>query len=140
MIWLQKEILLSPKPRGFHLVTDEIINYLPEIKNIKTGLLSILLQHTSASITLNENFDPGVRADLEKYFNKNVRENEPYYEHNSEGADDMPAHIKSVLIGNSITIPLTDGKLNLGTWQGIYLCEHRNAAGARKIVATIAGI
>jgi len=140
MIWLQKEILLSPKSRGFHLVTDEIINYLPEIKNIKTGLLSILLQHTSASITLNENFDPGVRADLEKYFNKNVRENEPYYEHNSEGADDMPAHIKSVLIGNSITIPLTDGKLNLGTWQGIYLCEHRNAAGARKIVATIAGI
>ena len=140
MIWLQKEILLSPKPRGFHLVTDEIINYLPEIKNIKTGLLSILLQHTSASITLNENFDPGVRADLEKYFNKNVRENEPYYEHNSEGTDDMPAHIKSVLIGNSITIPLTDGKLNLGTWQGIYLCEHRNAAGARKIVATIAGI
>ena len=140
MIWLQKEILLSPKPRGFHLVTDEIINYLPEIKNIKTGLLSILLQHTSASITLNENFDPGVRADLEKYFNKNVRENEPYYEHNSEGADDMPAHIKSVLIGNSITIPLTDGKLNLGAWQGIFLCEHRNAAGARKIVATIAGI
>ena len=107
MKWYQKEISLNSKPRGFHLVTDEIVQQLPELKNISTGLLHILLKHTSASITLNENFDPDVRADLEKYFNRNVKENESYYEHNSEGADDMPAHIKSVLIGNSITIPVT---------------------------------
>ena len=140
MKWYQKEISLNPKPRGFHLVTDEIIQQLPELKNISTGLLHILLKHTSASITLNENYDPDVRADLEKYFNRNVKENESYYEHNSEGADDMPAHIKSVLIGNSVTIPVTNGNLNLGTWQGIYLCEHRNSAGSRRIVATISGI
>ena len=140
MKWYQKEISLNPKPRGFHLVTDEIIHQLPELKNISTGLLHILLKHTSASITLNENYDPDVRADLEKYFNMNVKENESYYEHNSEGADDMPAHIKSVLIGNSVTIPVTNGNLNLGTWQGIYLCEHRNSAGSRRIVATISGI
>jgi secondary thiamine-phosphate synthase enzyme len=140
MNWFQKEISLKPKPRGFHLVTDEILNQLPELNNIKTGLLHILIKHTSASIILNENFDPDVRADLEKYFNKTVKENEPYYEHNSEGPDDMPAHIKSVLIGNSLTIPITNGKLNLGTWQGIYLCEHRNSGGTRKIVATISGI
>ena len=140
MKWYQKEISLNPKPRGFHLVTDEIVQQLPELKNISTGLLHILLKHTSASITLNENYDPEVRADLEKYFNRNVKENESYYEHNSEGADDMPAHIKSVLIGNSITIPVTNGNLNLGTWQGIYLCEHRNSAGSRRIVATISGI
>jgi len=140
MKWYQKEISLNPKPRGFHLVTDEIVQQLPELKNISTGLLHILLKHTSASITLNENYDPEVRADLEKYFNRNVKENESYYEHNSEGADDMPAHIKSVLIGNSITIPVTNGNLNLGTWQGIYLCEHRNSAGGRRIVATISGI
>jgi len=140
MKWYQKEISLNPKPRGFHLVTDEIVQQLPELKNISTGLLHILLKHTSASITLNENYDPDVRTDLEKYFNRNVKENESYYEHNSEGADDMPAHIKSVLIGNSITIPVTNGNLNLGTWQGIYLCEHRNSAGSRRIVATISGI
>jgi len=140
MKWYQKEISLNPKSRGFHLVNDEIIQQLPELKNISTGLLHILLKHTSASITLNENYDPDVRTDLEKYFNRNVKENESYYEHNSEGADDMPAHIKSVLIGNSITIPVTNGNLNLGTWQGIYLCEHRNSAGGRRIVATISGI
>ena len=140
MKWYQKEISLNPKPRGFHLVTDEIVQQLPELKNISTGLLHILLKHTSASITLNENYDPDVRTDLEKYFNRNVKENESYYEHNSEGADDMPAHIKSVLIGNSITIPVTNGNLNLGTWQGIYLCEHRNSAGSRRIVVTISGI
>jgi secondary thiamine-phosphate synthase enzyme len=140
MNWIQKEISLKPKPRGFHLVTNEIIQQLPELQNIRTGLLHLLLKHTSASITLNENFDPDVRADLEKYFYKTVKENEPYYEHNSEGADDMPAHIKSILIGNSLIIPVTSGKLNLGTWQGIYLCEHRNSAGSRKIVATLNGI
>jgi secondary thiamine-phosphate synthase enzyme len=135
----QKEISLKPGARGFHLITDEILEQIPEIKKIKTGLMHILIKHTSASITLNENYDPDVRSDLEKYFNRTVKENEPWYEHNSEGADDMPAHIKSTLIGNSLTIPITNGKLNLGTWQGIYLCEHRNHAGSRKVVVTIFG-
>jgi secondary thiamine-phosphate synthase enzyme len=140
MKWYQKEISLKSKSRGFHIITDEILHQVPELRQLKTGLLHILLKHTSASISLNENFDPDVRADLEKYFNKSVKESEPYYEHNSEGSDDMPAHIKSVLIGNSITIPVTNGSLNLGTWQGIYLCEHRNSAGSRKIVVTLTGI
>ena len=135
----QKEISLTPKGRGFYLVTEEIVKQIPEIKKIKTGLMHILIKHTSASITLNENYDPDVRLDMEKYFNRTVKENEPWYDHNSEGADDMPAHIKSTLIGNSLTIPISDGKLNLGTWQGIYLCEHRNHAGSRKIVVTIFG-
>jgi len=135
----QKEISLTPKGRGFYLVTEEIVKQIPEIKKIKTGLMHILIKHTSASITLNENYDPDVRLDMEKYFNRTVKENEPWYDHNSEGADDMPAHIKSTLIGSSLTIPITGGKLNLGTWQGIYLCEHRNHAGSRKIVVTIFG-
>jgi secondary thiamine-phosphate synthase enzyme len=135
----QKEISLTPKGRGFYLVTEEIVKQIPEIKKIKTGLMHILIKHTSASITLNENYDPDVRLDMEKYFNRTVKENEPWYDHNSEGADDMPAHIKSTLIGNSLTIPISDGKLNLGTWQGIYLCEHRNHAGSRTIVVTIYG-
>ena len=135
----QKEISLTPKGRDFYLVTEEIVKQIPEIKKIKTGLMHILIKHTSASITLNENYDPDVRLDMEKYFNRTVKENEPWYDHNSEGSDDMPAHIKSTLIGNSLTIPISDGKLNLGTWQGIYLCEHRNHAGSRKIVVTIIG-
>ena len=101
--------------------------------------MHIHIKHTSASITLNENYDPDVRGDMERYFNRNVKENEPWYEHNSEGSDDMPAHIKSTIIGTSVTIPITNGQLNLGTWQGIYLCEHRNHAGIRKIVVTISG-
>ena len=139
MNWYQKEISLMPKGRDFHLVTEEIVKQIPEIKKIKTGLMHILIKHTSASITLNENYDPDVRSDMDKYFNRTVKENEPWYDHNSEGTDDMPAHIKSTLIGNSLTIPITEGKLNLGTWQGIYLCEHRNHAGSRKIVVTIFG-
>jgi len=139
MKWHQKEISLEPRGRGFHLITDEVVNQLPDLKEIKTGLMHILIKHTSASITLNENYDPDVRSDMEKYFNRTVKENEPWYEHNSEGADDMPAHIKSTLIGSSLTIPITNGKLNLGTWQGIYLCEHRNHSGSRKIVVTIFG-
>jgi secondary thiamine-phosphate synthase enzyme len=139
MNWYQKEITLKSKGRGFHLVTNELISELPEIKNIKTGLMHIFIKHTSASLTINENYDPDVRGDLERYFNKAVKENEPWYEHNSEGSDDMPAHIKSTLIGNSLTIPITNGKLNLGTWQGIYLCEHRNHAGNRSVVVTIYG-
>jgi len=135
----QKELVLEQRSRGFHLVTDEILEQIPEIKKIKTGLMHILIKHTSASITLNENYDPDVRSDMEKYFTRSVKENEPWYEHNSEGSDDMPAHIKSTLIGSSLTIPITNGKLNLGIWQGIYLCEHRNHAGSRKIVVTIFG-
>jgi secondary thiamine-phosphate synthase enzyme len=139
MKWYQKEIVFKPRGRGIHLVTEEVVSQLPEVINIKAGLMHILIKHTSASITLNENYDPDVRSDMEKYFNRNVKENEPWYEHNSEGPDDMPAHIKSTIIGNSLVIPITSGKLNLGTWQGIYLCEHRNQAGSRKIVATIFG-
>jgi len=139
MKFIQKEISLKPKRRGIHIVTGEVLDNIPEIKNIKTGLMHILIKHTSASITLNENYDPDVRSDMEKYFDKTVKENEPYYIHNSEGTDDMPAHIKTVLIGTSISIPVTNGKLNLGTWQGIYLCEHRNHGGSRKIVITIYG-
>ena len=139
MSWFQKEITLKPRSRGFHLVTDEILDYLPEIRKIKVGILYILIKHTSASITLNENYDPDVRSDMNKYFDRSVKENESWYEHTSEGPDDMPAHIKSTIIGTSLTIPITDGRLNLGTWQGIYLCEHRNHAGSRKIVATISG-
>lgn len=139
MKWYQKEISLKPRGRGFHLVTDEIISQVPELKNIKTGLMNILIMHTSASITLNENYDPDVRSDMEKYFNRTVKENETWYDHNSEGSDDMPAHIKSTLIGSSLTIPITDGKFNLGTWQGIYLCEHRNHARSRSVVVTVLG-
>ncbi len=139
MSWYQKEISLSPKRRGFHLVTDEIESTVPEIRKIKTGIAHIFIKHTSASLTLNENADPTVRTDMETHFNKLAPENAPYYMHDTEGSDDMPAHLKSVLIGNSLTIPITNGKLNLGTWQGIYLCEHRNRGGSRKIVVTING-
>ena len=139
MKWYQKEMSLDPKSRGIHLVTNEVMSRLPEINKIKTGIMHILIKHTSASITLNENNDPDVRSDMEKYFNRAVKENEPWYDHNSEGPDDMPAHIKSTLIGNSLTIPITNGMFNLGTWQGIYHCEHRNHGGSRKIIVTIFG-
>ena len=139
MNWFQKEIKLNPQSRGFHLITNEVISQLPEIVNIKIGLAHLLLKHTSASLTLNENFDPDVRNDMEKYFNHTVKENEPYYLHTSEGADDMPAHIKSSLLGTSLTIPISNGNFNLGTWQGIYLCEHRNHGGSRKLLITVQG-
>jgi len=139
MRWYQKEILLKSRNRGFHLITNEILNQLPEINNIKVGIAHILIKHTSASLTINENFDPDVRRDMERYFNKSVKENEPYYVHTSEGPDDMPAHIKSTIIGSSLNVPITNGRFNLGTWQGIYLCEHRNNGGRRKLVVTITG-
>ncbi len=138
-MYLQKEILLKPRTRGFHVITHDIINNIPEIKKMKIGLLNLFIQHTSASLTINENVSPDVRTDLEKHFNKIAPENMPYYDHTLEGSDDMPAHIKSTLIGASLTIPITNGELNLGTWQGIYLCEHRNHGGSRRIIATIMG-
>lgn len=138
-MWLQKEITLKPRSKGFHLITDEILFSIPEIRQIKIGLVNLLLKHTSASITLNENADPDVRSDMKKYFDDIVPENKKYFEHTSEGADDMPAHIKTSILGNSITIPISNGKLNLGTWQGIYLCEHRNFARARNLLITLNG-
>lgn len=138
-MWLQKELILKSREKGFHLVTDEILSSLPEIHTIKVGLINLLLQHTSASLSLNENADPDVRVDLKNYFNELVPENKKYYVHTSEGSDDMPAHIKSSLLGNSISLPITNGSLNLGTWQGIYLCEHRNYGGNRKLLVTLNG-
>ena len=138
-MWLQQELLLSAKKRGFHLITEEIIQALPALKNIQCGLLHLFIKHTSASLTINENADPTVRVDLESHFNISVPERAPHYRHDYEGDDDMPAHIKSSLLGSSVSIPITKGTLNLGIWQGIYLCEHRNAGGRRQIVATIQG-
>ena len=138
-MWIQKEILLSAKSRGFHLVTDEILENIPEIKTIKKGILHIFIKHTSASLTINENADSSVRTDFESHFNHLVPENQPYYIHTMEGPDDMPAHLKSSLLGSSVNIPITGGKLNLGTWQGIYLCEHRDQGNSRKLIITIYG-
>ncbi|MCK5101576.1 MAG: secondary thiamine-phosphate synthase enzyme YjbQ [Cyclobacteriaceae bacterium] len=136
---VQKEITLNPYPRGFHLISREIVNKFNELKNIKAGLLHVFIKHTSASLTLNENADPTVRVDFESHFNKMVPENMPYYKHDYEGADDMPAHIKSSILGSSITIPITNGSINAGIWQGVYLCEHRNNGGGRKLVLTLYG-
>lgn len=138
-MWIQKEFVLKPRNRGFHLITDEILQNCEEIHKVKVGLLNIFIQHTSASLTLNENASSDVRSDMEKHFNNIIPENAPYYQHTFEGADDMPAHIKSSILGASLTIPIINGRLNLGTWQGIYLCEHRNHGGARRLVITING-
>ena len=136
----QKEIGISAKSRGFHLVTGEILDQFPEIEQIKTGMLHVFIKHTSAGLTINENADPTVREDFESHFNEMVPEKQPYYEHTIEGPDDMPAHLKASLLGSSVQIPITNGRLNLGTWQGIYLCEHRNHGGRRKLVLTAFGI
>lgn len=138
-MWLQKEIELSAKQRGFHLVTQEILEQIPELKQYSIGLAHIFIQHTSASLTINENADATVRQDFESYFNRVAPENEPYYRHTYEGSDDLPAHLKSSLLGNSLTIPISNGQLNLGMWQGIYLGEHRNYGGARRLVITLQG-
>ncbi len=130
---------LSAKPRGFHLVTDEIARKVGDFRGITTGICHIIIQHTSAGITLNESADPDVRTDFAQIFDRLVPENEPYYVHTLEGSDDMPAHVKSSLVGASVTVPITGGRLNLGSWQGIYLCEHRNRGGSRRIVATAIG-
>ena len=134
---LQKEITLKPRGRGFHLITDEIVSQLPSIDKVSKGIAHIFIKHTSASLSINENADPTVRTDMETYFNKIVPENASFYQHTMEGLDDMTSHIKSSLLGSSISIPVTNGGFNIGTWQGIYLCEHRNLGGPRKIVVTI---
>ncbi|WP_440054283.1 secondary thiamine-phosphate synthase enzyme YjbQ [Pseudoalteromonas sp. T1lg65] len=138
-LWMQKEITLQAKSRGFHLITDEILIHLPEIKDISIGISNLFLQHTSASLTINENADPTVRQDFESYFSRSVAEGEPYYRHTYEGSDDLPAHIKSSLLGCSVSIPIKNGELAMGIWQGIYLGEHRNHGGARRIVVTLNG-
>lgn len=135
----QQTLRLPERKRGFHLITKEIIQALPQIKELKTGICQVFIQHTSASLTINENADPTVRKDFEMYFNKTVPENDPEYLHDDEGSDDMPAHLKAALLGSSVLIPVRDGKLALGTWQGIYLCEHRKDGGHRKIVITAWG-
>jgi len=135
----QKEIVLKPYSRGYHLITDQILDQLKELNEIQIGWMQVFIKHSSASLTINENADPSVSIDFESHMNKIVPENAPYYIHTYEGSDDMPAHIKSSLMGASVQIPITNGRLNLGTWQGIYLCEHRNYGGARKLVLTVLG-
>ncbi|MEQ4923852.1 secondary thiamine-phosphate synthase enzyme YjbQ [Proteus hauseri] len=138
-MWIQKKIILNTRPRGFHLITQALIQELPELRQYKIGIAHFFIQHTSASLTINENADPTVRSDFENFFNKNVKEEEDYYLHTYEGSDDMPAHIKSSLLGQSATIPISQGELNMGIWQGIYLGEHRNNGGRRTIIATLQG-
>ena len=139
MTFHQREIRISAKPRGFHLITHDVVSSFPELAQIKKGVLQIFIKHTSASLTINEDADPTVRLDFESHFNELVPENQSYYQHTFEGSDDMPAHLKASILGSSVQIPITKGKLNMGTWQGIYLCEHRNHAGSRKLVLTMWG-
>ena len=139
MTWFQREIRLPAVQRGFHLITDLIEAQLPELESIKVGIAHIFIKHTSASLTINEDADPTVRQDIESHFNQMVPENASYYRHTSEGPDDMPAHLKAAILGSSVTVPITNGKFNLGTWQGIYLCEHRNHASKRWLVVTLTG-
>jgi len=138
-MFIQREIQLGAKPRGFHLVTDEVLKAIPELSECAAGLLHLFIKHTSASLTINENADPDVRVDFESHMNVVVPENQPYYVHTLEGPDDMPAHIKGSMMGFELSIPVTNGRANLGTWQGIYLCEHRNHGGSRKMVLTLQG-
>jgi secondary thiamine-phosphate synthase enzyme len=138
-MWTQKEIIIKNKSRGFHLIKDEIIRKLPELKKINIGILHIFINHTSASLTINENSDSSVRTDLESHFNRMVPEKNEFYTHTFEGEDDMPAHLKAAILGSSLFIPIKNGNLNLGIWQGVFLCEHRNKINSRKITVTING-
>jgi secondary thiamine-phosphate synthase enzyme len=138
-MWFQKEIRLKVRTRGFHLITEEILQQLPELKEISVGMLNVFIKHTSAALTINENADPTVRQDFESFFNQTIPEDEPYYKHTDEGSDDLPSHLKSSILGCSLNIPVTNGRLNLGIWQGIYLCEHRDHGGSRELVVTIQG-
>ena len=138
-MWIQKKLILKPRSRGFHLITREIVEQLPELLKIKTGLAHFFILHTSASLSINENADPHVRRDFESFLNRTVPENAGYYTHTMEGPDDMPAHIKSSMLGSEITVPVSSGQLTLGTWQGIYLGEHRDRAGRRSLIVTLQG-
>jgi secondary thiamine-phosphate synthase enzyme len=138
-MWIQKEIQLKARNRGFHLITGELLRELPELRNFRIGMMNVFIMHTSASLTVNENADPTVREDFERYFSRAVTEDDPGYLHRDEGPDDLPAHLKSSILGSSLNIPVTDGQTRLGTWQGIYLCEHRNRGGSRRLVVTIQG-
>lgn len=138
-MWIQKEIQLTAKSRGFHLVTNEILQQVPDLEDVNIGMMNVFLKHTSASLTINENADPTVRQDFEAYFGRIAPEKQDYYIHTHEGDDDLPAHFKSSILGNSLNIPIANGSLNMGTWQGIYLGEHRNHGGSRRLVITING-
>ena len=138
-MWIQKEIQLEARSRGFHIITDEVLQQLPELQDFNIGMMNVFIKHTSASLTINENADPTVRQDFEAYFNRVTPENEPYYKHTLEGSDDLPAHFKSSILGCSLNIPISNGRLNMGTWQGIYLGEHRNYGGSRTVVVTVSG-
>jgi secondary thiamine-phosphate synthase enzyme len=138
-MWAQHEIVLRPRPRGFHLVTREIVEQLPQLREIDVGLAHVFIRHTSASLTINENASPEVRRDFESWFNEAVPERAPYWTHTLEGDDDMPAHVKAALLGPALTIPIANGRLGLGTWQGIYLCEHRDSGGPRSLLVTLVG-
>lgn len=138
-MWIGRDLRLDPRPRGFHLVTLEVVAALPELADVRTGLLHVLIRHTSASLTLNENASPDVRADFESWFDRAVPEGAPYWRHTLEGPDDMPAHLKASLLGPSLTLPVRGGALALGTWQGIYLCEHRDSGGSRSLALTLWG-
>jgi secondary thiamine-phosphate synthase enzyme len=139
MAWHQVEIRLKPRPRGFHLVTGEIVAALPDLARLRVGVAHIYVKHTSASLTINENADPDVRADMERWFDRAVPEDAPYFVHTAEGSDDMPAHLKASLLGASVSVPIRDGRLALGTWQGVYLGEHRDHGGSRTLVVTLNG-
>jgi secondary thiamine-phosphate synthase enzyme len=139
MAVIQKEFSLSPKSRGFHLITHEVLEHIPELLEISAGIAHVFIQHTSASLTINENADPTVRQDFETFFTRTVPEDMSLYKHTYEGPDDMTSHIKSSILGSSVSIPVTNGRFNLGTWQGIYLCEHRNYGGSRRLVVTVFG-
>jgi secondary thiamine-phosphate synthase enzyme len=139
LIWVQRQLRLEPRPRGFHLVTDEVAAGVPELERLRVGIANVFILHTSASLTLNENASPAVRHDFRSWFDEAVPEGAPYWTHTLEGPDDMPAHIKASLLGPSVTVPVSDGRFALGTWQGIYLCEHRDSGGARSVVVTAWG-
>jgi secondary thiamine-phosphate synthase enzyme len=138
-MWAQHEVVLDPRPRGFHLVTDEVVGGVPEIGSLRVGIAHVFIRHTSAALTINENADPSVRRDFRTWFDRAVPDDADYFEHTLEGPDDMTSHIKSSLLGPSVTVPVSDGRLALGTWQGIYLCEHRERGGARRLTVTVWG-
>jgi secondary thiamine-phosphate synthase enzyme len=138
-MWAQREVTLRPRPRGFHLVTDEIESAVPELRSLRVGIAHLFIRHTSASLTLNENASPDVRRDFESYFDAAVPEDAPYWTHTLEGPDDMPAHIKASVLGPALSLPVREGRLALGTWQGVYLCEHRDSGGPRSVMVTLFG-